>query len=172
MAVAYLLRMCGIWWLVVSSAAIWSAVSLATSPTGLPERYGPEAVALDGIVMFAGLNAGMGLYLIFASTDPAKYRHTVDMFLVCQVLGAISAVALQIWAPAYHGRWVGQVVMSAFGSILVALIWCPVRARMTAALHQEHPKTLGMQQLAESTTDHLHRTNGHTGRPVPPGAPE
>ncbi|MUM17866.1 hypothetical protein BI330_15700 [Mycobacterium sp. CBMA 623] len=159
-------------WLAVSSVTIWSAVSLATSPAGLPERYAPGAVALDGIVMFAGLNAGMGLYLIFASTNPARYRHTVDMFLLCQVLCALSVITLQMWAPAYHGRWIGQPVLTAFGSILVALIWCPARTRIGIESPQKRPKGQDVQQLSGPNTHNHYSLNGHIGQPAPPGAPE
>ncbi|WP_145043557.1 hypothetical protein [Mycobacteroides abscessus] len=135
-AVAYLLRLCGVLWVGTSSSAIWLLASLAASPSGQPERYVACGVAFDGLVMFAGLNAGMGLYLIFASTDLVRYRHAVDMFLVSQVLCGLSAAALQVWASSYHGRWVGQMLMTTFGATMVALIWCPVRVRIAAELQR------------------------------------
>lgn len=132
MSVAYLLRLCGVIWMSTSSAATWLTISLAASPRGLPEHDTANVVAFDGLVMFAGLNVGMGLYLIVASTNPVKYRYVVDMFVLSQMVCGLSVAALRIWAPAYHGRWGGQMLMAAFGAAVVALIWCPVRARVAA----------------------------------------
>ncbi len=128
----YVLRMVGVLWCGTSFTAIWWTVSLARSSSGLPERMASAIGAFDGHVMFGGLNVGLGLYLIFASANPIRYRQAVDVFLVCQGLSTSAAAALMLLAPAYHGYWAGEILMSSSGVVLVSLIWLPVRAAVAA----------------------------------------
>ncbi|TDZ45775.1 hypothetical protein CCUG63695_00790 [Mycobacteroides franklinii] len=131
----YVLRIVGVLWCVTSFTAIWWTVSLARSSSGPPERVTSAIGAFDGHVMFDGLNAGLGLYLIFASANLIRYRQGVDVFLLCQGLSVLAAATLMLLAPAYHGYWAAEILMSSIGVVLVSLIWLPVRAAVAAVSH-------------------------------------
>lgn len=166
-AVAYLLRMSGILWVGASSATIWFTISIASLPIAPARNDAANAAAFDGIVMFAGLNAGMGAYLVFASVNPIKYRYVIDMFLVCQAVCALSAAALKIRVPTYQGHWIGQALSTALGVTLIALLWCPARIWIAAKSYQEQSEQPSVQLIPITPSSNGHPPETVTGLSVP-----
>ena len=87
--------------------------------------------------MFAALNVGLGMYLVFASTDPVEYRHTPDMFLLCQGFCILAAILAKSQGPDRH--WPSQTIMSSTGFALIALIWIPMRTAIFSG-QPKHPE--------------------------------
>ncbi len=65
-------------------AALFTDAGLESHPLGKLGAWGDSG--FEYVVMIAALNVGLGLYLVVASSNPAKYWCAIDIFLVCQTL--------------------------------------------------------------------------------------
>ena len=90
-------------------------------PSQPVQPSGPKRLALDTLVLFAGLGAGLGLAVLLAQLHPTfTSRDVLEKVTGIPVLGAVTAAIRDSVVPWYRRQ--GAMVAGAFGLLLVAYL--------------------------------------------------
>lgn len=106
-------------------AALFTDAGLESHPLGKLGAWGDSG--FEYVVMIAALNVGLGLYLVVASSNPAKYWCAIDIFLVCQTLH-ITSMGVMAFMPSHHMHWAGGVPLGIVVVPVLATVGLPLRS--------------------------------------------
>jgi hypothetical protein len=88
------------------------------------------------LLMLCAINIPLGIFLILSARDPSSNRTFIDFAVVANGVHLTSMLAMAIADPAQHMNLVGDVPAGLLPTLVLGVLWLPVRRTQTRAMRQ------------------------------------